>query len=40
MKDKLDTIISSNLPEFPEEVKLKLPSMKKIELPKLQKING
>jgi glycosyltransferase involved in cell wall biosynthesis len=40
MKEKLDTLISTNLPEFPEELKLKLPSMKKIELPKLQKING
>jgi glycosyltransferase involved in cell wall biosynthesis len=40
MKEKLDTLISTNLPEFPEELKLKLPSMKKIELPKQQKING
>jgi len=40
MKNVLDELFSSNIPEFPAEVKLKLPSMKKIELPKLQKING
>jgi glycosyltransferase involved in cell wall biosynthesis len=40
MKEKLDDILAKNVPEFPQEVKLKLPSMKKIELPKLQKING
>jgi glycosyltransferase involved in cell wall biosynthesis len=40
MKEKLDNILTQNVPEFPKEAKLKLPSMKKIELPKLQKING
>ena len=40
MKEKLDDILVKNIPEFPKEAKLKLPSMKKIELPKLEKING
>jgi len=40
MKEKLDILLTDSIPEFPKEVKLKLPSMKKIELPKLQKING
>jgi glycosyltransferase involved in cell wall biosynthesis len=40
MQEKLDNIFTTNVPEFPSEVKLKLPSMKKIELPKLNKING
>ena len=49
MKEKLDSILTSRLPEFPKEVKLKLPQLKKvgtnepvepkkIELPKLKKI--
>ena len=37
MKEKLDTILTSRIPEFPKEIKLQLP---KLELPKLQKING
>jgi hypothetical protein len=40
MKEKLDTILTSRIPEFPKEIQLKLPNLKKIELPKLQKING
>ena len=40
MKEKIDSLLTSNIPEFPEEIKLKLPDLKKIELPKLQKING
>jgi glycosyltransferase involved in cell wall biosynthesis len=40
MKEKLEDILTQNVPEFPAEVKLKIPSMKKIELPKLEKING
>lgn len=35
MAEKLDTILSQHLPEFPKEVALKLP---KLELPKLQKL--
>jgi glycosyltransferase involved in cell wall biosynthesis len=50
MKEKLDTILTNRLPEFPKEVKLKLPQLKKvgatntpaepkkIQLPKLKKI--
>jgi hypothetical protein len=40
MREKVDEILDKNIPEFPKEAKLKLPTMKKIELPKLQKING
>jgi len=40
MKEKLDTILTSKIPEFPKEIQLQLPNLKKIELPKLQKING
>ena len=38
MKDKLNTILDSRLPEFPKQVELKLPTLKKIELPKLKKV--
>ena len=37
MKEKLDTILTFRIPEFPKEIQLQLP---KLELPKLQKING
>ena len=37
MKNKLDDILSKNIPEFPKEIKLELP---KLQLPKLEKING
>jgi len=37
MKEKLSNILSSNIPEFPKEVKLELP---KLQLPKLEKVNG
>lgn len=40
MKEKIDDILTTSIPEFPQEVKLTLPQLKKIELPKLQKING
>ena len=40
MKDKVDELFTKNIPEFPKEVALKLPQLKKIELPKLTKING
>lgn len=40
MKEKLDNILDSSIPEFPKEVALKLPTIKKIELPKKEKING
>jgi len=37
MKDKVDELLTQYLPEFPKQVQLKLPTLKKIELPKLQK---
>jgi hypothetical protein len=40
MKEKLSNILDINVPEFPKEVKLKLPTPKKIELPKKETING
>lgn len=40
MKEKLDIILTSRIPEFPKEIQLKLPNLKKIELPKKPIING
>jgi glycosyltransferase involved in cell wall biosynthesis len=40
MKTTLSDLLDSNIPEFPKEVKIKLPSIKKIELPKKEPING
>jgi hypothetical protein len=40
MKEKTDSIFTQYIPEFPKEIKLKLPTLKKIELPKLQTQNG
>ena len=40
MQEKLSIILDSNIPEMPKEVKLKLPSIKKIELPKKELTNG
>ena len=40
MKEKLDTILTQYIPEFPKLVQIKLPSIKKIELPKKETING
>ena len=37
MKDKISELLNKYIPEFPQEIKLKLPQLKKIELPKLQK---
>jgi hypothetical protein len=39
MKEKLGELLSKNIPEFPSHVQIKLPTLKKIELPKLEK-NG
>jgi hypothetical protein len=36
MKEKIDTLLTNYIPEFPSEVKLKLPNLKKIELPKFK----
>jgi len=38
LKTKLDTLFTKYIPEFPKQVELKLPQLKKIDLPKLQKI--
>jgi len=35
MKELVDNILTSNIPEFPKQMELKLP---KLELPKLSKI--
>jgi hypothetical protein len=38
MKDKISEILNTNIPNFPTQVELKLPTNNKIELPKLKKI--
>ena len=38
MKYKISEILTTNIPEFPTQVELKLPTNNKIELPKLKKI--
>jgi glycosyltransferase involved in cell wall biosynthesis len=40
MQEKLDLILTEKIPEFPKQVQLKLPSLKRIELPKLSKIES
>jgi len=40
MKDKIDYLFTQYIPEFPKQVELKLPTLKKIELPKLQNKNN
>jgi hypothetical protein len=40
MKEKVDSIFTQYIPEFPKEIKLKLPELKKISLPKKEEING
>ena len=37
MKEKLDEYLIKNVPEFPKQIQLKLPTLKKVELPKLKK---
>lgn len=39
MSNKLKIILDKYIPEFPEEIELKLPKLKKIDLPKLKKID-
>lgn len=39
MRETLGNILSQNVPEFPQRIELKLPTLKKIELPKLTKPN-
>jgi len=38
MKDKLDLLLKDNVPEIAREVKFKMPGIKKISLPKMQKL--
>ena len=40
MMEKVDSLFTQYIPEFPKEVKLKLPQIKKIELPKFQKLES
>ena len=40
MLEKLDNLLTQYIPEFPQEVGLKLPKLKKIEFPKKETING
>ena len=40
MAEKTDTLLTKFIPDFPTQVELKLPQLKKVELPKLQKTNG
>jgi len=40
MKEKLDTLFTQRIPEFPKQVQLQLPKLKKIELPKLKKVEA
>jgi len=38
MRETVGTLLTQYVPEFPKQVQLKLPQLKKIELPKLQKV--
>ena len=38
MRETVDTLLTQYIPEFPKQVQLKLPQLKKVELPKLQKV--
>jgi glycosyltransferase involved in cell wall biosynthesis len=38
MRETVDTLLTQYIPEFPKQVQLKLPQLKKIELPKLNKV--
>ena len=38
MKETLDNLLTQYIPEFPKQVQIKLPTLKKIELPKLKKV--
>jgi hypothetical protein len=40
MKEKLETVLTAKIPEFPKQVQLQLPKLKKIELPKLKKVEA
>ena len=38
MRETLDSLLTKYVPEFPKQVQLKLPQLKKVELPKLNKV--
>jgi len=38
MKDKVSQLFDQYIPEFPKQIQLQLPQLKKIELPKLKKV--
>jgi hypothetical protein len=38
MKEKLDKVLIEKIPEFPKQIQLQLPSLKRIQLPKLSKV--
>jgi hypothetical protein len=38
MQELVGNILDKNIPEFPKQINLKLPQLKKIELPKLTKV--
>ena len=38
MRDLVKTILETNIPEFPKQIQLKLPQLKKIELPSSNKV--
>lgn len=38
MRETVDTLLTQYIPEFPKQLQLKLPTLKKIELPKLKKV--
>ena len=40
MKEKLNEVFTSKIPEFPKQIQLQLPQLKKIELPKLKKVEA
>lgn len=40
MKEKLNGLLDQYVPTFTQEVKIQMPQLKKLELPKLQKTNG
>lgn len=40
MQEKVDELLTANIPEFPKQVELKLPSISKISLPKKEVANG
>jgi hypothetical protein len=40
MKEKLNSVFTAKIPDFPKQVQLQLPKLKKIELPKLKKVEA